>query len=72
MSNLANHTERKALQVLANILRYFDETEDMNMTANDAFQAREAENIIRGIIENNGYSAHSEKGKGTRLTKLKI
>jgi len=71
MSNLANHPEQKALKVLAKTLRFFDDTAHLNMTANDAFQAREAENIIKGIIENNGYSAHYEKGKGTRLTKLK-
>lgn len=71
MSILANHTERKALKVLANTLRHFNETADLEMNAIDACQAREAENLIRGIIENNGYSARYEKGKETRLTKLK-
>jgi type IV secretory pathway VirB4 component len=71
MSNLANKTERKALQLLANTLRFFEETANLKMTANDAFQAREAENMIKGIIENNGFSANYEKGKGTRLTKFK-
>jgi hypothetical protein len=41
------------------------------MTANDAFQTREAENILKGIIEANGYKANYEKGKGTTLTKSK-
>jgi hypothetical protein len=71
MSNLANKTERKALKVLANTLRFFEGTDNLDMTATDAFQAREAENIIKGIIENNGFSANYEKGKGTRLTKYK-
>lgn len=72
MSNLANKTERKVLKVLAKTLRFFDDTENLDMTAEDAFQAREAENIIKGIIERNGFTANYEKGKGTRLTKLKI
>ncbi|MDP9047203.1 MAG: hypothetical protein M3N14_03645 [Bacteroidota bacterium] len=71
MSNLANKTELKALKVLANTLRFFQETANLNMTATDAFQVREAENLIKGIIENNDFSANYKKGKGTRLTKFK-
>jgi hypothetical protein len=41
------------------------------MTAPDACKAREAENILKGIIEANGFHARYEKGKGTSLTKLK-
>ena len=72
MSNLADKTERKVLKVLANTLRFFDDTANLNMTADDAFQSRQAENIIKNIIGNNGYSARYKKGKGTRLKKLKI
>jgi len=71
MSNLARKTERKALKVLANTLRFFEGTAELDMTAPDAFKAREAENIIRGIIETGGFIAHYEKGKGTTLTKSK-
>ena len=71
MSNLAKKTERKALKVLANTLRFFEGTAELDMTAPDAFKARAAENIIRGIIEAGGYNARYEKGKGTTLTKLK-
>ena len=71
MSNLANKTERKALKVLANTLRFFEETANLNMTATDAFQSREAENLIKDIIGNNGFSFNYEKGKGTRITKFK-
>ena len=71
MSNLARKTERKALKVLANTLRFFEGTAELDMTAPDAFKAREAENIIWGIIETGGFTAHYEKGKGTTLTKIK-
>lgn len=71
MSNLARKTERKALKVLANTLRFFEGTTKLDMTATDAFQAREAENILKGIIEANGFTASYEKGKGTTLKKIK-
>ncbi len=71
MSIISNRTERKALKVLANTLRFFDNTDLLFVSNNDAFKAREAENILRGIIENNGYKASYTKGKGTKLTKDK-
>lgn len=71
MSNLARKTERKALKVLANTLRFFEGTEELDMTASDAFKARQAENIITDIIERNGFEANYEKGKGTTLKKTK-
>jgi hypothetical protein len=71
MSNLACKTERKALKVLANTLRFFEGTVKLDMTAPDAVKAREAENILKGIIETNGFKACYEKGKGTTLTKQK-
>ena len=71
MSNPAKKTERKALKVLANTLRFFEGTAELDMTAPDAFKAREAENILKGIIEANGFKAHYERGRGTTLIKLK-
>jgi len=69
MSILAQKTEKKAVKVLANTLRFFDQTDLLFISAEDAHKAREAENILRGIIENNGYKATYTKGKGTKLTK---
>ncbi len=71
MSHLVNKTERKAIKVLANTLRFFDDTNLLFVTAEDALKAREAENILRGIIESNGYTAKYQKGKGTRVFKNK-
>jgi len=51
MSTLAPQTEIKALQVLAQCLPYFDELANLAMTSEDAFSARQAENLIRCIIE---------------------
>lgn len=55
MSILANKTERKAITELAKCLKYFDNLSPLQMTAADAFEARQAERLIRGIIESNGY-----------------
>jgi hypothetical protein len=71
MSILSTRTERKALKVLANTLRFFANTDLLFVSNADAFKAREAENILRGIIENNGYKATYKKGKGTQLIKDK-
>ncbi|NOW95999.1 hypothetical protein [Mucilaginibacter sp. SG564] len=71
MSRLTSKTERKAIKVLANTLRFFDDTNLLFVSAEDAQKAREAENILRSIIQNNGYSARYQKGKGTKILKDK-
>ena len=72
MSILAQKTEKKAVKVLANTLRFFDQTDLMFISAEDAHKAREAEYILRGIVENNHYKAVYQKGKGTKIIKQKI
>lgn len=69
MSNLADKTEKAAIQKLANTLKEFDKLSGLNMTSEDAFEARQAENLIRGIIETNGYSISYKPGKGTIIKK---
>jgi hypothetical protein len=69
MSILSNKTEKKAIKVLANTLRFFSNTDLLFVSNEDALKAKEAENILRGIIENNGYKASYKKGKGTKLVK---
>jgi len=69
MSILSNKTERKAIKILANTLRFFGHTDMLFVSGEDAFKAKEAENILRGIIESNGYKTTYTKGKGTKLVK---
>ena len=71
MSHLASTTERKAIKVLANTLRFFDDTNLLFVSAEDAQKAREAENILRSIIQDNGYTTRYQKGKGTKILKDK-
>lgn len=65
MSNLADKTEKKAIQVLANTLRHFDNLHNLEMTRSDDWDSCEAQNLIYGIIQSNGYRV--EIGKRTRL-----
>jgi ribulose bisphosphate carboxylase small subunit len=55
MSNLSSKTEQKAIEELAQCLKHFDNLANLKMTAFDAEAARVAENVIKGIIETNGY-----------------
>ncbi|MGF7077737.1 hypothetical protein [Mucilaginibacter sp. UYCu711] len=71
MSTLTNNTDRRAIQLLANTLRFFEGTANLGMTAIDANEAREAENLIKRIIESNGFKARYEKGQRTILTTIK-
>ncbi len=69
MSNLASPTERAAILVLAKCLRHFDQLTGLNMTADDAFTSRAAENQLRSIIESNGYEVDYIPGRGTIIKK---
>lgn len=53
MSLLSENTERKAIRQLSGILPIFGRLDAYKMSAQDARAAREAENLIRGIIETN-------------------
>ena len=65
MSNLSDKTEEKAIAVLAKCVVSFEQLNYLNMTHEDAFAARAAENHLRSIIENNGYQImyRSKSGK---------
>jgi len=61
MSRLAKTTEPKALRVLLHTLPFFGQLEHLRMSAQDAFDARQAENLLRGIIENKDDSNDNPK-----------
>jgi len=63
MSILALKSERKAITVLAKTLRYFSKTMLLSMSAIDEQDAKQAENLIRGIIESNGYETLERNGQ---------
>lgn len=71
MSHLTSKTERKAIKVLANTLRFFEDTNLLFISVEDAFAIRHAEIMLRAVIESNGYNTRYQKGKGTRIFKQK-
>lgn len=55
MSILHDTTEPAALALLAQTLSLFEGLGLLHMAKEDAFEARKAENLIRGILEANNY-----------------
>jgi hypothetical protein len=55
MSILHDTTEPAALALLAHALPFFEGLAGLHMNKDDAFEARKAENLIRGILETNDY-----------------
>nr|WP_067059984.1 hypothetical protein [Mucilaginibacter sp. L294] len=71
MSHLSTATEQKAILLLAKCLPNFEALAILNMTAEDAFYIRSAENLIKGIIEANGFEVMRKSGKGISVRKIK-
>lgn len=55
MSILSENTEEKAIEVLAECVQLFEKLHYLKMTGQDAFDARMAENLLKTIIESNGF-----------------
>lgn len=53
MSILAKKTEERAIELLAECIVLFEKLEHLEMTAQDGFDARTPENLLRTIVENN-------------------
>ncbi len=63
MSILADKTERKAIEILARCVLLFEGLHYLHMSNEDSFDAKSAENLLRGIIESSGYSIVYRGGK---------
>ena len=60
MSRLAETTEKAAIMVIRNILPCFGQLDSLGMSAEDAFEVRKAENLLRAVAES---SPHFSKPK---------
>lgn len=67
----AEKTEKKALFELAKALKHFINLDDSKMHPGDRHTAEVAEKLVRGIIEDNGYTASYLKSRGTRLFRFR-
>ncbi|ANI90127.1 hypothetical protein A9P82_13035 [Arachidicoccus ginsenosidimutans] len=66
MSILSQHTEEKVIAVLAECIILFEKLYYLHMTAQDAFDARTAENLLKGIVESNGFRVVHRQGKNSK------
>jgi len=64
-------TAKKALFELAKALKHFYNLDEMNMHPGDLHTAGVAEKLVRGIIEDNGYTASYLRKRGTRLVRFR-
>lgn len=71
MCNYSEKTEKKALFELAKALKHFMSLDDSQMHPGDRHTAQVAEKLVRGIIEDNGYTASYLKRRGTRLFRFR-
>lgn len=51
MSRLTDITEQAAISVIERILPRFGELDSLGVSAEDAFEVRKAENILRAVVE---------------------
>lgn len=51
MSRLTDITEKAAISVIERILPRFGELDSLCMSAEDAFEVRKAENLLRAVVE---------------------
>ncbi|MES2458895.1 MAG: hypothetical protein V4594_25315 [Bacteroidota bacterium] len=67
MCTYENKTDKKSLYELAKALKHFYNLDPDKMHPGDLHTAGIAEKLVRGIIEDNGYTATYLKRRGTRL-----
>ena len=51
MRRLTDTTEKAAIAVIQKLLPRFGELDSLGMSAEDAFEVRNAENLLRAVIE---------------------
>jgi len=71
MSILSENTERLAVLETAKTLRHFERFAFLLLSAPDAEDLRRAENLLKGIIQSNGYAIRFSRKRGTTIFKLK-
>jgi hypothetical protein len=71
MSILSETTEKKAVLEIAKTLRHFSRFDLLMLSATDAEDLRKAENMLKTIIESNGFMPRFSKRRGTTILKLK-
>ena len=69
MSNLSNKTEYRALSVIAQMVKEFEKLHYLDMTKNDDRDVCQAQNLLEGIIQSNGYKINYDNSINKPLLK---
>lgn len=70
MSNLSNKTEYKVLTLIAQMVKDFEKLHYLEMTKEDDLDATQARNLLKCIVESNGYKINYNKESNQPLLKI--
>lgn len=70
MSILSEKTERKALIILAKMVRDYEKLHLLNMTTRDDWDATAAKNLLQAVIESNGYQIEFSRSRRKLIKRL--
>ncbi|WP_426474833.1 hypothetical protein [Chryseobacterium balustinum] len=69
MSNLSNKTEYKALTLIAQMVKDFEKLHYLEMTKEDDSDVTQARNLLKCIVESNGYKINYDNESNQPLKK---
>lgn len=69
MSNLSDKTEYKALNIIAQAVKQFEQLHYLDMTKTDDCEATQARNLLEGIIQSNGYKINYKRNSKKSILK---
>lgn len=72
MSNLADKTEYKVMNIIAQMVKQFEKLDYLDMTKEDDWNATNARNLLQGIIENNEYKINYNRNSKKSILKSKL
>ncbi|PZP48302.1 MAG: hypothetical protein DI598_10195 [Pseudopedobacter saltans] len=70
MSNLSNKTEYKALLILGAMVKMYEQLHCLDMTKDDDMDTTAAKNLLKGVIETNGYQISYYRNNKKSIVKL--
>ena len=72
MSNLADKTEYKALNIIAKMVKQYEKLHYLDMTKEDDQDATKARNLLESIIHTNGYKINYDRNSKKTLLKIEL
>lgn len=69
MSSLSNKTEYKALTLIAQMVKDFEKLHNLEMTKEDDSDVTQARNLLKCVVESNGYKINYNKESNKSILK---